>query len=122
MFDDCLLFDVICILGGIGINELLFDVEMIVFVQQCVVIVCYVMLVCMGLLLFGVVGLLCGWCVMMYWVFYVLFELFGVIFVCECVVCDGNLVMGGGVMVGIDFVLMIVVELVGEEEVQVIQL
>lgn len=32
MFDDCLLFDVICILGGIGINELLFDVEMIVFV------------------------------------------------------------------------------------------
>lgn len=59
---------------------------------------------------------------MMYWVFYVLFELFGVIFVCECVVCDGNLVMGGGVMVGIDFVLMIVVELVGEEEVQVIQL
>ncbi|WP_175760162.1 DJ-1/PfpI family protein [Burkholderia ambifaria] len=121
-FDDCPPFDVICVPGGIGINDLLLDAETIAFVQQRAATARYVTSVCTGALLLGVAGLLRGRRATTHWAFHGLLEPLGAVPVRERVVRDGNLITGGGVTAGIDFALTIAAELVGDEEAQSIQL
>lgn len=75
----------------------------------------YVMLVCNGLFVFVVMGVFEGKCSVCYWVFVNKLVEYGVIFVFDCFVEDDNgcFMSGGGVMVGIDFVLCVVVKLCG---------
>ncbi|KAG8149884.1 DJ-1/PfpI family protein [Burkholderia catarinensis] len=121
-FDDCPPLDVICIPGGIGINDLLLDAETIAFVQQRAATARYVTSVCTGALLLGVAGLLRGRRATTHWAFHALLEPLGAVPVRERVVRDGNLITGGGVTAGIDFALTIAAELAGDEEAQSIQL
>ncbi|WGY67934.1 DJ-1/PfpI family protein [Burkholderia cepacia] len=121
-FDDCPPLDVICIPGGIGINDLLLDAETIAFVQQRAAAARYVTSVCTGALVLGVAGLLRGRRATTHWAFHALLEPLGAVPVRERVVRDGNLITGGGVTAGIDFALTIAAELVGDEEAQAIQL
>ncbi|WP_419685268.1 DJ-1/PfpI family protein [Burkholderia theae] len=121
-FDDCPPLDVICIPGGIGINDLLLDAETIAFVQQRAATARYVTSVCTGALLLGVAGLLHGRRATTHWTFHTLLEPLGAVPVRERVVRDGNLITGGGVTAGIDFALTIAAELAGDEEAQAIQL
>ncbi|EDT42218.1 DJ-1/PfpI family protein [Burkholderia ambifaria] len=121
-FDDCPPLNVICVPGGIGINDLLLDAETIAFVQQRAATARYVTSVCTGALLLGVAGLLRGRRATTHWAFHGLLEPLGAVPVRERVVRDGNLITGGGVTAGIDFALTIAAELVGDEEAQSIQL
>ncbi|NIF42558.1 DJ-1/PfpI family protein [Burkholderia sp. Tr-862] len=121
-FDDCPPLDVICVPGGIGINDLLLDAETIAFVQQRAATARYVTSVCTGALLLGVAGLLRGRRATTHWAFHGLLEPLGAVPVHERVVRDGNLITGGGVTAGIDFALTIAAELAGDEEAQSIQL
>ncbi|QTO42892.1 DJ-1/PfpI family protein [Burkholderia latens] len=121
-FDDCPPLDVICVPGGIGINDLLLDAATITFVQQRAASARYVTSVCTGALLLGVAGLLRGRRATTHWAFHSLLEPLGAVPVRERVVRDGNLITGGGVTAGIDFALTIAAELVGDEEAQAIQL
>ncbi|WP_322022285.1 DJ-1/PfpI family protein [Burkholderia sp. BCC1977] len=121
-FDDCPPLDVICVPGGIGINDLLLDAETIAFVRQRAAAARYVTSVCTGALLLGVAGLLRGRRATTHWAFHSLLEPLGAVPVRERVVRDGNLITGGGVTAGIDFALTIAAELVGDEEAQAIQL
>ncbi|KVC40775.1 DJ-1/PfpI family protein [Burkholderia diffusa] len=121
-FDDCPPLDVICVPGGIGINDLLLDTETIAFVQQRAAAARYVTSVCTGALLLGVAGLLRGRRATTHWAFHSLLAPLGAVPVRERVVRDGNLITGGGVTAGIDFALTIAAELVGDEEAQSIQL
>ncbi|ACB65056.1 ThiJ/PfpI domain protein [Burkholderia ambifaria MC40-6] len=121
-YDDCPPLDVICVPGGIGINDLLLDAETIAFVQQRAATARYVTSVCTGALLLGVAGLLRGRRATTHWAFHELLEPLGAVPVRERVVRDGNLITGGGVTAGIDFALTIAAELAGDEEAQSIQL
>ncbi|KVE65154.1 DJ-1/PfpI family protein [Burkholderia vietnamiensis] len=121
-FDDCPPLDVICVPGGIGINELLLDAQTIAFVQQRAATARYVTSVCTGALLLGVAGLLKGRRATTHWAFHSLLEPLGAVPARERVVRDGNLITGGGVTAGIDFALTIAAELAGVEEAQSIQL
>jgi len=121
-FDDCPPLDVICVPGGIGINDLLLDAETIAFVQQRAAAARYVTSVCTGALVLGVAGLLRGRRATTHWAFHSLLEPLGAVPVRERVVRDGNLITGGGVTAGIDFALTIAAELAGDEEAQSIQL
>ncbi|WP_063550406.1 DJ-1/PfpI family protein [Burkholderia territorii] len=121
-FDDCPPLDVICVPGGIGINDLLLDAETIAFVQQRAAAARYVTSVCTGALLLGVAGLLRGRRATTHWAFHSLLAPLGAVPVHERVVRDGNLITGGGVTAGIDFALTIAAELAGDEEAQSIQL
>jgi len=121
-FDDCPPLDVICVPGGIGINDLLLDAETIAFVQQRAAAARYVTSVCTGALLLSVAGLLRGRRATTHWAFHSLLAPLGAVPVRERVVRDGNLITGGGVTAGIDFALTIAAELVGDEEAQAIQL
>ncbi|RQR33859.1 DJ-1/PfpI family protein [Burkholderia sp. Bp9143] len=121
-FDDCPPLDVICVPGGIGINDLLLDAETIAFVQRRAAAARYVTSVCTGALLLGVAGLLRGRRATTHWAFHALLAPLGAVPVRERVVRDGNLITGGGVTAGIDFALTIAAELVGDEEAQSIQL
>ncbi|KUZ31584.1 DJ-1/PfpI family protein [Burkholderia territorii] len=121
-FDDCPPLDVICVPGGIGINDLLLDAETIAFVQRRAAAARYVTSVCTGALLLGVAGLLRGRRATTHWAFHSLLAPLGAVPVHERVVRDGNLITGGGVTAGIDFALTIAAELAGDEEAQSIQL
>ncbi|RKU02667.1 dimethylglycine dehydrogenase [Burkholderia sp. Nafp2/4-1b] len=121
-FDDCPPLDVICVPGGIGINDLLLDAETIAFVQQRAATARYVTSACTGALLLGVAGLLRGRRATTHWAFHSLLAPLGAVPVRERVVRDGNLITGGGVTAGIDFALTIAAELAGDEEAQAIQL
>ncbi|KAB0663159.1 dimethylglycine dehydrogenase [Burkholderia territorii] len=121
-FDDCPPLDVICVPGGIGINDLLLDAETIAFVLRRAAAARYVTSVCTGALLLGVAGLLRGRRATTHWAFHSLLAPLGAVPVHERVVRDGNLITGGGVTAGIDFALTIAAELAGDEEAQSIQL
>ncbi|MGS0893599.1 DJ-1/PfpI family protein [Burkholderia stagnalis] len=121
-YADCPPLDVICVPGGIGINDLLLDADTIAFVRQRAAAARYVTSVCTGALLLGVAGLLRGRRATTHWAFHALLEPLGAVPVRERVVRDGNLITGGGVTAGIDFALTIAAELAGDDEAQAIQL
>ncbi|TCW82096.1 dimethylglycine dehydrogenase [Burkholderia sp. SRS-46] len=121
-FADCPPLDVICIPGGIGINDLLTDAETVAFVRQHAAAARYVTSVCTGALLLGAAGLLRGRRATTHWAFHELLAPLGATPVRERVVRDGNLITGGGVTAGIDFALTIAAELAGDDAAQALQL
>jgi cyclohexyl-isocyanide hydratase len=121
-FETCPQLDVLCVPGGSGVTDLMEDAETLAFIRRQAAQARYVTSVCTGALALGAAGLLQGRRASTHWAFHGLLAEFGAIPVQERVVRDGQLVTGGGVTAGIDFALVLLAELVGEQEAQAVQL
>jgi cyclohexyl-isocyanide hydratase len=121
-FDDCPPLDVVCVPGGVGVNPLLVDEEVLNFLRRQAKAARFVTSVCTGALVLGAAGLLGGKRATTHWASHDLLAAFGAIPVQARVVRDGALMTGGGVTAGIDFALTLVAELGGVASAQAIQL
>jgi cyclohexyl-isocyanide hydratase len=115
-------FDVLCIPGGSGVNDLLLDDTVLAFVRNKAERARFVTSVCTGSLVLGRAGLLQGKRATTHWSAMGFLPALGAIPVAERVVQDGSVITAGGVTSGIDFGLHVVAELVGREEAETIQL
>lgn len=121
-FANCPPLDVFCVPGGVGINPLLEDDEVLAFVQEQAENVRYLTSVCTGALVLGAAGLLRGKKATTHWSAVDFLPRFGAIPTEGRVVQDGNLFTAGGVTAGIDFGLTIVAEIAGQAAAETIQL
>lgn len=114
--------DVLCVPGGVGVNALLADKEVLDFLRRQAGKARYVTSVCTGSLVLGAAGLLKGRRATSHWSASDLLAKFGAIPTEGRVVRDGNVVTAGGVTAGIDFGLTLLAEMVGPERAQATQL
>ena len=121
-FDDCPQLDVICVPGGAGVNPLLRDEGTLSFIRKQAEGARYITSVCTGSLLLGAAGLLKGKKATSHWYAVDFLEKFGAIYTPGRVVRDGNLITAGGITSGIDFGLVMIAELFGQEEAEAVQL
>lgn len=121
-FEDAPPFDVICVPGGPGVNEMLVDDEFLSFLSEQGRQARFVTSVCSGSLLLGAAGLLRGYRAATHWLSMDLLSHFGAEAVAERVVVDRNRITGGGVTAGIDFGLTVAAMLAGEDVAKRIQL
>jgi cyclohexyl-isocyanide hydratase len=121
-FAECPPLDVLCVPGGAGVNPLLTDETVLAFLRERAGQVRYLTSVCTGSLVLGMAGLLKGKRATSHWNARDLLARVGAIPTEGRVVRDGNLITAGGVTSGIDFGLIVIAELLGEEEAQLIQL
>ena len=120
--DECPQLDVLCVPGGVGVNALLEDAEVLDFLRRQATGARYVTSVCTGALVLGAAGLLRGRRATTHWASHDLMERFGAVPVAARVVRDGSYFSGGGVTAGIDMALTVAAELVGQEQAEAIQL
>ena len=121
-FDDCPPLDVICIPGGGGVNALLEDRAVIDFVRDRAEKARYVTSVCSGAIVLGAAGLLKSKRATTHWYARDFLAAFGAIPVDKRIVEDGALITAGGVTSGIDFGLLVLARLLGQEEAETVQL
>ena len=121
-FADCPPLDVICVPGGVGVNPLMRDPEVLTFLRRQGTTARYVTSVCTGSLVLGAAGLLEGLRATSHWSARDLLAGFGAILTPGRVVRDGRVITAGGVTAGIDFGLTIIAELCGDEAAQACQL
>lgn len=121
-FADCPQLDVLCVPGGVGIGDLMQDVEVIGFLKQQGVKARYVTSVCNGSLLLGAAGLIDGYQSGCHWMWREFLPRFGATPAGARVVRDRNRLSGGGVTAGIDFGFTLAAELAGTEVAKAIQL
>jgi cyclohexyl-isocyanide hydratase len=121
-FADCAQFDVLCVPGGGGVNALLNDEEVLTFLREQSKNARFVTSVCTGSLVLGAAGLLNGKKAATHWNAMDFLPRFGATPVEERVVKDGNLITAGGVTSGIDFGLVVISELMGRKEAEIVQL
>jgi cyclohexyl-isocyanide hydratase len=119
---DCPTLDVLCVPGGIGVNGLLEDAEILAFLRKKASTAKYVTSVCTGALVLGAAGLLQGRRATTHWFSHDFLARFGAIPVHQRVVRDGNLITAGGVTAGLDFGLTVAGELIGQGQAETIQL
>lgn len=82
----------------------------------------YLTSVCSGSLILGVAGFLTGRRAACHWAWRELLPMFGAIVDEGRIVRDGNIMSGGGVTAGIDFVLALISELRGQHVAEMVQL
>jgi putative intracellular protease/amidase len=82
----------------------------------------YLTSVCSGSLILGAAGFLAGRRAACHWAWRELLPIFGAIIDDGRVVRDGNILSGGGVTAGIDFVLALIAELRGNRVAEMVQL
>jgi cyclohexyl-isocyanide hydratase len=121
-FADCPPLDVLCVPGGMGIEDLLDDAATLDFLRRQGEQARYVTSVCNGSLVLGAAGLLEGYRSACHWAWRDLLPRFGAFPVDQRVVRDRNRISGGGVTAGIDFGLTLAAELAGEDVAQMLQL
>jgi cyclohexyl-isocyanide hydratase len=121
-FAECPKLDVLCVPGGVGINPLLRDAEVLDFLRAQARGAQYLTSVCTGALMLGAAGLLRGRRATTHWLSHDFLGRFGAIPVRERVVRDGTLITAGGVTSGIDLGLTVVAELLGRAQAEMIQL
>ena len=119
---DCPKLDVLCVPGGIGVNALLDDAEVLAFIRRQAQTVRYLTSVCTGSLVLGAAGLLRGKRATSHWSAADLLSRFGALPTAGRVVRDGKLITAGGVTAGIDFALTAIAELLGREAAEMCQL
>lgn len=118
----CPPLDVLCVPGGVGVNALMEDAEVLEFVRRQAAGARYVTSVCTGALVLGAAGLLQGRRATTHWGSHDLLAQFGAIPTQGRVVRDGTLFTGGGVTAGIDFALTLAAELAGQDAAEAVQL
>jgi cyclohexyl-isocyanide hydratase len=118
----CPPLDLLCVPGGIGINDVITDPEMLAFIRRMAAGARYVTSVCTGSLGLAAAGLLRGKRAACHWAAREALKRLGAIPVDQRVVIDGKFISGGGVTAGIDFALAVVDELKGREVAKTIQL
>jgi cyclohexyl-isocyanide hydratase len=114
--------DVLFVPGGFGTAAAMQDRAVLDFLATRAAHAKYVTSVCSGSLILGAAGLLHGYKAASHWAVRELLPLFGAEPVDARVVVDRNRVTGGGVTAGIDFGLVLLAQLRGEEVAKVIQL
>ncbi len=122
-FAECPTLDVVCIGGGnMGQVEMMQDREVLEFLASQGKTAKYVTSVCTGSLILAAAGLLQGYRAATHWLLRDHLAMLGVEMVTERVVVDRNRITGGGVTAGIDFGLVVVAQLCGEETAKMLQL
>lgn len=114
--------DILLVPGGLGCIAALEDPRFLAAIRRLAESATYVTSVCTGSLILAASGLLNGRHAACHWAFRDLLAAFGAIPNAGRVVRDGNCITGGGVTAGIDFGLLLIAELRGEEAAQAAQL
>jgi cyclohexyl-isocyanide hydratase len=120
-FTDCPQFDVLCVPGGVGVNALMEDEDVLEFLRRQAEGARYVTSVCSGSLVLAAAGLLAGRRATTHWASHDLLASLGAVPQQGRVVTDGKFT-SGGVTAGIDMALTIVGELFGREAGEAVQL
>ena len=121
-FADSATADILCVPGGLGINDVIADDEALGWVRRVGEGAAWVTSVCTGSLILGAAGLLRGYRAACHWGQREQLRLFGAEPVAERTVVDRNRVTGGGVTAGIDFALTLTAMLRGEDHARLVQL
>ncbi|MEG4804339.1 DJ-1/PfpI family protein [Microcoleus sp. ARI1-B5] len=122
-FNDSPSLDVLCVPGGaLGQVEMMQDAEVLEFLRQQGKTAKYITSVCTGSLILAAAGLLQGYRAACHWAFRDQLAMLGVEVGTQRVVVDRDRITGGGVTAGIDFGLVLVAKLCGEETAKMIQL
>lgn len=121
-FGNCGKLDVICVPGGPGQVALMEDEETLGFLRRVAPGCRLITSVCTGSLVLGAAGLLAGYRATCHWSSLDQLGLLGAHPASERVVRDGNRITGAGVTSGIDFGLMVVAELAGDDAARKVQL
>ncbi|CAM1629787.1 DJ-1/PfpI family protein [Bartonella apihabitans] len=114
--------DVLCIPGGDGVNQFLDNEPVLDFIRKEAKETRFVTSVCTGSLILGASGLLKGRKATTHWSAMEFLPLFGAIPVQERVVVDGHIITAGGITAGMDFGLVIIAKLLGQETAEKTQL
>lgn len=121
-YADCPQLDIVCVPGGPGHLQAMEDVATLDFLKTQAPGCRYVTAVCTGALVLAAAGLLQGHRATTHWMSLDRLAAFAATPVSERVVTDRNRVTGGGVTAGIDFGLVLVQALAGEQVAREIQL
>ena len=121
-FAECPQFDVLCVPGGVGVNPLMEDEEVLKFLRRQAEGARYVTSICTGSMVLAAAGLLAGRRATTHWASHDFLARLGAIPVQARVVTDGKFATGGGVTAGIDMALAVVSELFGREAAEAVQL
>ncbi len=114
--------DVLCIPGGDGVNQFINNEPVLDFIRKEAKETRFVTSVCTGSLILGASGLLKGRKATTHWSAMEFLPLFGAIPVEERVVVDGHIITAGGITAGMDFGLVIIAKLLGQETAEKTQL
>jgi cyclohexyl-isocyanide hydratase len=114
--------DILFVPGGFGQQQLMDDAEALAFLADRAAESKYVTSVCSGSLLLGAAGLLKGYKATSHWATRDALSAFGAEPVDARVVVDRNRITGGGVTAGIDFGLVLLAKLRGDEAAKLTQL
>ncbi|EPX64383.1 putative ThiJ/PfpI family protein [Cystobacter fuscus DSM 2262] len=114
--------DILFVPGGFGTPQAMEDPEILRFLANRAARARYVTSVCSGSLLLGAAGLLRGYKSTSHWAVHELLPMFGAEAVQARVVVDRNRISGGGVTAGIDFGLVLLAQLLGEDAAKSTQL
>ena len=114
--------DVLFVPGGLGQQAIMNDREVLEFLADRASRAKYVTSVCSGSLLLGAAGLLKGYKATSHWAARGLLAGFGAEAVDARVVIDRNRITGGGVTAGIDFGLVVLAKLRGDDAAKFTQL
>ena len=115
-------FDILLVPGGLGTAAAIEDDEILNFLAEAGKNVRYVTSVCTGSLLLGAAGLLHGYKAATHWSYYEALAATGAEPVHARVVADRNRFSGGGVTAGIDFGLVVLAKLRGDDAAKFTQL
>ncbi len=118
----CPPLDVLCVPGGVGVNALMEDVEVLGFLRERSASARFVTSVCTGALVLAAAGLLDGKRATTHWASHDFLPRLGAVPEVARVVTDGRLISGGGVTAGIDMALTVAAVLVGRSEAETVQL
>ncbi len=114
--------DVLFVPGGFGTNNIMQDAEVLAFLADRAPRSDYVTSVCSGSLILAAAGLLKGYKATSHWALRDTLQMFGAEPVDARVVVDRNRVSGGGVTAGIDFGLVLLAKLRGDDAAKLTQL
>lgn len=115
--------DILFVPGGTsGTTRAALDPETVGYVKEAAMQARWITSVCTGALVLGAAGLLRGYRAATHWAAMPLLENFGATPVYERYVIDRNRATGGGVTAGIDFGLVMMSEIAGEESARAAQL
>ncbi len=114
--------DVLFVPGGFGTAAVMQDREVLGFLAARAAHATYVTSVCTGSLILGAAGLLRGYKATSHWASRDILPMFGAEPVEARVVVDRNRITGGGVTAGIDFGLVLLAKLRGDDIAKVTQL